>query len=205
MLDRRRPDLPARDVAGMLRSFDYVAGSTAIALPERAEAAVAWADAARQAFIDGYVAASGLDLSAYRDLLAAFELDKAVYEAIYEARNRPTWAAIPLHAIMSLLESGPLRATPEPRRPTGPSRPRPRWPSDRRAMTRRMGPIKRAWLWTIKHTLNPLTLRMARQGNRTVLARAAHRAESRARVRDADHPRAGARRLRRRARSTGPG
>ena len=66
----------------------------------------AWADAARHAFIDGYVAASGLDLSAYRDLLAAFELDKAVYEAIYEARNRPTWAAIPLHAIMSLLESG---------------------------------------------------------------------------------------------------
>lgn len=31
-------------------------------------------------------------------------------------------------------------------------------------MARRMGPIKRAWLWTIKHTLNPLTLRMARQG-----------------------------------------
>ena len=109
--ERRRPDLPARDVAGMLRSFDYVAGSTALALPERAVAAVAWADAAKQAFLDGYVAASGLDLSRYRDLLAAFELDKAVYEAIYETRHRPTWAAIPLHAIMSLLESGPLRAS----------------------------------------------------------------------------------------------
>jgi maltokinase len=34
-----------------------------------------------------------------------------VYEAIYETRNRPTWAAIPLHAIMSLLESGPLRSS----------------------------------------------------------------------------------------------
>lgn len=111
MHDRRRPDLPGRDVAGMLRSFDYVAGSTALALPERAAAAVEWADAARQAFLDGYVAASGLDLSGYRDLLAAFELDKAVYEAIYETRNRPTWAAIPLHAIMSLLESGPLRSS----------------------------------------------------------------------------------------------
>ncbi len=126
MLDRRRPDLPARDVAGMLRSFDYVAGSTAIALPERTEAAVAWADAARHAFIDGYVAASGLDLSAYRDLLAAFELDKAVYEAIYEARNRPTWAAIPLHAIMSLLASGPLRASPD---AAAPDRPEPSTPS----------------------------------------------------------------------------
>jgi len=113
MTDRRRPDLPVRDLAGMLRSFDYVAGSTALALPERAVAAVAWADASRRAFLDGYVAASGLDLSAYRDLLAAFELDKAVYEAIYETRNRPTWAAIPLHAIMSLLESGPLRASDE--------------------------------------------------------------------------------------------
>lgn len=109
MQDRQRPDVPARDVAGMLRSFDYVAGSTGLALPERAGSAVAWADAARRAFLEGYVAASGLDLSGYRDLLAAFELDKAVYEAIYETRNRPTWAAIPLHAIMSLLESGPTR------------------------------------------------------------------------------------------------
>ena len=119
MHDRRRPDLPVRDVAGMLRSFDYVAGSTALALPERAAAAIAWADAARRAFLDGYVAASGLDLTAYRDLLAAFELDKAVYEAIYETRNRPTWAAIPLHAIMSLLESGPLRASADAATATG--------------------------------------------------------------------------------------
>ena len=120
MQDRRRPDLPVRDVAGMLRSFDYVAGSTALALPERAAAAVAWSDAARRAFLDGYVAASGLDLSVYRDLLAAFELDKAVYEAIYEARNRPTWAAIPLHAIMSLLEAGPLRSSPDAAAPDRP-------------------------------------------------------------------------------------
>ena len=107
MHDRQRPDVPARDVAGMLRSFDYVAGSTGLALPERAASAVAWSDAARRAFLDGYVAASGLDLGGYRDLLAAFELDKAVYEATYETRNRPTWAPIPLHAVMSLLEAGP--------------------------------------------------------------------------------------------------
>jgi maltokinase len=112
MRERCRPDLPVRDVAGMLRSFDYVAGSTALAMPERGATAVRWADAARRAFLGGYVAASGLDLTASRDLLAAFELDKAVYEAIYEARNRPTWAAIPLHAIMQLLESEPLGASP---------------------------------------------------------------------------------------------
>lgn len=111
MDDRTRPDLPMRDVAGMLRSFDYVAGSTAIADPERASAAAQWADAARRAFLEGYVAASGVDLGPYHDLLAAFELDKAVYEAIYETRNRPTWAAIPIGAITKLLESGPMQAT----------------------------------------------------------------------------------------------
>ncbi|GAA4048980.1 maltokinase N-terminal cap-like domain-containing protein [Agromyces indicus] len=111
MHERRRPDLPVRDVAGMLRSFDYVAGATELVHPERAEEARAWAASARQAFIDGYVGASGMDLARYRDLLAAFELDKAVYEAIYETRNRPDWAPIPLRAIAKLLESGPLRAS----------------------------------------------------------------------------------------------
>jgi maltokinase len=111
MGERRRPDLPVRDVAGMLRSFDYVAGATELVHPERSEEARAWAASARQAFIDGYVGASGMDLTRYRDLLAAFELDKAVYEAIYETRNRPDWAPIPMRAIAKLLETGPLQAS----------------------------------------------------------------------------------------------
>jgi predicted trehalose synthase len=96
----------------MLRSFDYVAGATALVHPDRAEEARAWAASARQAFVDGYVEASGMDLTRYRDLLAAFELDKAVYEAIYETRNRPDWAPIPLRAIEHLLEDGPIQASP---------------------------------------------------------------------------------------------
>jgi len=105
MAERVQPDLALRDVAGMLRSFDYVAGSLRLDDPDRSPEAVReWAAAARAAFVDGYAATSGIDLDPRHPLLAALELDKAVYEAIYEARNRPTWVAIPLSAVARLVE-----------------------------------------------------------------------------------------------------
>lgn len=105
MTERTRPDLALRDVAGMLRSFDYVAGSIRLDRPDRSPGAVGdWARTAREGFIDGYARVSGVDLDAQRDLLSALELDKAVYEAIYESRNRPTWVTIPLRAIARLVE-----------------------------------------------------------------------------------------------------
>ena len=64
----------------------------------------AWARDARQAFVEGYGQATGADLQPVAPLLAALELDKAVYEAIYEARNRPTWVSIPLRAIARLVQ-----------------------------------------------------------------------------------------------------
>ena len=108
MPERSRPDVPLRDVAGMLRSFDYVAGSLAQEHP-RVDAAD-WAHAARHAFVDGYIEASGVDVRAHRALLDAFEIDKAVYEAIYESRNRPDWIGIPLGAIARLV----ARSAPRP-------------------------------------------------------------------------------------------
>jgi maltokinase len=103
--ERIRPDLALRDVAGMLRSFDYVSGSIRLDQPERSPESVReWARGARAAFLDGFATASDVDLAAARPLLDALELDKAVYEAIYEARNRPTWIAIPLRAIGRLVE-----------------------------------------------------------------------------------------------------
>jgi len=110
LAERARVDSPLRDIAGMLRSFDYVVGSLRNTGASTGAAAMlddaargAWARAARGAFLDGYASASGLDLAAHQTLLDAFELDKAVYEAMYESRNRPSWLPIPLAAVASLV------------------------------------------------------------------------------------------------------
>ena len=105
MGERLSADVPLRDVAGMLRSFDYVAGSIRLDHPDRsAEGVREWALAARRSFVEGYAGASGSPLDAANPLLAALELDKAVYEAIYESRSRPTWVTIPLRAIVRLVQ-----------------------------------------------------------------------------------------------------
>lgn len=104
MSERNRPDLPLRDVAGMLRSFDYVAGTIALEGGD-AEAAHAWADAARAAFLAGYESELGTSLAPFAMLLTALELDKALYECVYEARNRPAWLPIPELAVLRLLEA----------------------------------------------------------------------------------------------------
>jgi maltokinase len=107
MRERSLPDIPLRDVAGMLRSFDYVAGSIALSQPGRSVSE--WASACRHAFVDGYIARSGRDVRTHRAVLDAFEIDKALYEAVYEARNRPAWLSIPTNAITRLLERVALR------------------------------------------------------------------------------------------------
>ncbi len=92
--ERTRPEPPLRDLAGMLRSFDYAAASSTH--PD----ADAWARRAGDAYLAGYEDAGGV--IGDHALLTAFELDKAVYEASYEARNRPSWLPIPIHAIERL-------------------------------------------------------------------------------------------------------
>jgi maltokinase len=100
LAERSEPDLALRDVAGMLRSFDYVAGSWEQAQPDRS--AAQWAVGARTAFLDGYTRSAGHDPRGDALLLNALELDKALYEVVYEARNRPTWLSIPTTAIARL-------------------------------------------------------------------------------------------------------
>jgi maltokinase len=104
LAERTRPDLALRDVAGMLRSFDYVAGSWEQAHP--GGSASSWATGARTAFLEGYAQRAGRDPRQDAELLNALELDKALYEVVYEARNRPTWLSIPTTAI-ARLSAGP--------------------------------------------------------------------------------------------------
>jgi predicted trehalose synthase len=103
MAERSELDLPLRDVAGMLRSFDYVAGAVLHAAGPTAELSpTEWARSARVAFLAGYAEASAAPGSDNRGLLDALELDKALYEAVYEARNRPDWLGIPVEAVQRL-------------------------------------------------------------------------------------------------------
>ncbi|RPK57803.1 Maltokinase [Streptomyces sp. ADI96-02] len=96
--ERRRPQPTVRDVAGMLRSFDYAARSHR---PWNAE----WAARCRAAYCEGYGQVSGADPRGEPELLRAHETDKAVYEVLYEARHRPDWLPVPMAAIHRLARS----------------------------------------------------------------------------------------------------
>jgi maltose alpha-D-glucosyltransferase/alpha-amylase len=112
--ERRRPSSPLRDVAGMLRSFDYAA---AAALRQRMQpqdplwkhlsaAGEAWAGANRDAFWAAYLErleGSGLLPGDGGSLVVrrAFEVSKAVYEVGYELGHRPDWVEIPLRFLLA--------------------------------------------------------------------------------------------------------
>lgn len=96
LAERRQFDSPVRDVAGALRSLDYA--RSAAADPDSA-LALEWTAEARRAFLDGYYQHRPAQLP----ILRSYLLDKAIYEVVYEVRNRPSWAHIPLRAVQDEL------------------------------------------------------------------------------------------------------
>ena len=108
LAERVLPDSPWRDVAGMLRSFDYAPrvvqrsldlddGPDADLVATRAQE---WAERNKNHFLHAY--SGGEVTPEQRTLLDAYVADKAVYETVYETRNRPSWVGIPLQAVATI-------------------------------------------------------------------------------------------------------
>jgi maltose alpha-D-glucosyltransferase/alpha-amylase len=117
LADRRRKSSPLRDVAGMIRSFDYASFTAVRQLVEARPAAepimLQLAEHWRQRAVDGFRAAYRKAMRgcpAYpasknqaRRMLDLFTLEKAIYEVSYELANRPTWVDIPLKGVLGIL------------------------------------------------------------------------------------------------------
>jgi maltose alpha-D-glucosyltransferase/alpha-amylase len=113
LTERRHKNSPLRDVAGLVRSFDYAVTSVALNRPARdrgtEESTAAILEEFRRVsstrFLESYALHRGRPLSAgEKRLLDLFLIEKAAYEVAYEAANRPKWVNIPLRGLMGLLQ-----------------------------------------------------------------------------------------------------
>ena len=119
--ERRAKNSPYKDVAGVVRSFDYAAAmilrsASAVDLSEiagkaRQRVARRYLHQSRHAFVEAYAMATanmGHDWKQAEGARAALELfclEKAAYEILYEAENRPSWLAVPLHGLHGLIST----------------------------------------------------------------------------------------------------
>jgi maltokinase len=121
---RRARAAAMRDVAGMLRSFDYAARHQLLDRPDAEnlrDTAQEWVERSQAAFCKGYAEGGGSDPQANAALLRALLLDKTVYEVVYEARHRPSWLSIPLDSIAaSLCRNRPVTSPARPSRSATP-------------------------------------------------------------------------------------
>ena len=110
---RREKNHRLRDVAGMIRSFDYaaavvkrksLASHAHVADPSRDAFLRSFVERGTQCFLNGYLDAfPATDATMEKNLLQLFLLEKAGYEIAYEAANRPTWIDVPLHGMAQLV------------------------------------------------------------------------------------------------------
>ena len=124
--ERRAKHSPMKDVAGMLRSFNYAmhvaVDQACVNRPETRSALEsrgrAWEAEVRKAFIEIYreyadmeIAFGSIDNATA--LLDMFTLEKACYELRYELENRPEWVHVALRGVLESL-SPPLVEEAEP-------------------------------------------------------------------------------------------
>ncbi len=110
--ERRALDSPLRDVAGMMRSFDYASHQLLVDDPDDEELALKateWVQRNQDAFCVGYASVTGTDPREHAALLRAYEIDKLVYEVAYESRYRPTWKWIPERAVRRMFAPATVR------------------------------------------------------------------------------------------------
>ncbi|MDX1607056.1 MAG: putative maltokinase, partial [Candidatus Competibacterales bacterium] len=117
LAERRRKHSALRDVAGMLRSFDYAKHAALLVMTEEQPTALgqlqplveAWRDLIEDAFLSGYREGLGdcrvhpAEAEQGRRLIALFTLEKALYELRYEIDNRPDWIEVPLGGLHTIL------------------------------------------------------------------------------------------------------
>ncbi len=106
LAERRAKQAALRDVAGMLRSFAYAAATAARNETSMSKVARAWQARAETLFLNAYRAAlrqAPENEAAFHSQLRFFILEKALYEVVYEAGNRPAWIAIPLQGVFDVL------------------------------------------------------------------------------------------------------
>jgi trehalose synthase-fused probable maltokinase len=109
LAERRRKSTSLRDVAGMLRSFDYALASCS-AGPDGSSAETFVAEL-KKMFLRGYLARVSSHVGFPADIVDANKLlvmgllEKTLYEIKYELNNRPDWAAIPLRGLRDLVET----------------------------------------------------------------------------------------------------
>ena len=103
--ERVTPDYPERDIASMLRSFDYAAATLVRTGCAEHLAAENWSSQCVESYLTGYRerrTATNMN-PLHEDLTAAYLLDRAVYEVVYETQSRPDWVDIPLGALRKQL------------------------------------------------------------------------------------------------------
>jgi len=101
--ERALPDLPLRDVVGLLRSLDYAAGAARRQVAG-AQVPEGWVAECSAAFLEGYSSVVPGRIDQRSPLFMALWLDKALYEVRYEQSNRPGWLDIPVSAARVTLE-----------------------------------------------------------------------------------------------------